>query len=204
MRFRKKAKKSRKALYMGIFIILIMVASGFAIILSAPSSNRVSYGDAKFYAQNNPNDNHRYIMEYDGQLFPTYYLPDDVYDINVNASVGALLRDASAIAYVFDPVNLSNEDKVVLDVVRFELVQYLGKSALQGVTVEHPDYPFPVMNCENATAETPIILFSLEQRVDVKLAGNCVIVGGRSIDLFRVSNLLLFERFDVRPSFEYS
>jgi hypothetical protein len=199
MKLRTKEKKNRTALYMSIFIIVVMVASSFAIFLSNPNQNTdYTYGQYQFKLQTSPDDPHKYTLKLNSKTYGFYFLPTDLLDIPVNQSAAELLRSADYIIVTFQPSN-NSDDMVISDVVRFDLAQYFQKPYAQGVAEENTTYNFPVITCANATATGPVVYFAMtETTSSIELKDNCVILHGKGLALLRTGTKLMYEYLGVR------
>ncbi|MFH1174178.1 MAG: hypothetical protein V1725_03540 [archaeon] len=200
MKLRKKEKKSNTALYMSIFIVVIMVASSFAIFLSNPDqASQITYGQYAFKVQTLPNDPHRYTLKLDDKTYGFYYLPTELTDVSINETVGAFLRNADYLIITFSPSNDSDE-QVITDIVRFDFAQYVNKPFAQAVTEENTMYALPVLTCENATEKGPVIFLSQSDLPSgVAFENNCVIVQGKGLAQLRAGTQLFYAFLGVSP-----
>lgn len=181
---------------MGIVVAFLMIMSGFGIYLQgkgAQSNVVEDYG-------------HRFSVSQDANYFTTalgggdvavYYLPSTVAPIEVPSAVGPLLRDAQGVIYTFDP-DVSSLNLQAIDLVRFDLSYILRKPTINAVISPSLQYQqLPVLGCENATAQLPVIAIGVAKDPAISLDGSCVRLVGNVSGLLEVRDRLVYEYFGV-------
>jgi len=98
----------------------------------------------------------------------------------------------------FNPKDYANLQ--VIDVARFDLSRFLGRSVYNGVLNTSEEYDLPVITCANATLKTPVIIFNVSDRatspsiIDVN---NCIYLNARGGDFLRLRDRLLYSYYGV-------
>jgi hypothetical protein len=183
---RRKEKKNRTAIYMGVFVIVIMVASTLAYVLSDLNNQGTSlkYNNFKFKRDAQSG---QYLLNVNGQTLKFYAHPTEVEQVNMSYEVKSLLLQSQSLIVLFDPT----VDQTLLpfqDTFRFELAQVIPKPVIGAVTTASPNYNFPVLSCANATAQNPIIFLNDSTDSSIQSKGACIIVNGRGYELLRLKD----------------
>lgn len=171
-------KEKRVRVFMGVFIALLMVMSGFAVFLSGQGSQ----------LGKDPLTGTRYEIDYDTQTFMvkingdkynTYFLPSDTTVVAVDGDVTSLVTDASVVVTAFDPA-MSTTNLQYVDFFRFDMDTWVDTPLIGAISAPSDEYTLPLVLCENATLSTPVFSFEeaedpaiiVEQNGCVRLLGN--------------------------------
>ncbi len=170
-RLNREAKKTRRnRIWMGAITIIIMVSGGLGIFAGelGPGENSMAYGDFMF--ENKPQG---WKIEIDNQNMYFVYHPFEVDKYNLSQNATNMLSGASAIHLSNDP-----NSALALPVARSQdylasyLYQYKGKIISNGFSVE-TQYEVPLITCDNATKDVPVILFE-EGELEIVEEENCI------------------------------
>ncbi|RJQ15483.1 hypothetical protein C4573_04975 [Candidatus Woesearchaeota archaeon] len=184
----RKQKKNRTALWMGLFVVFIMVASTFAFIYSYNADTTLTYNGIKFKQDVQTG---AYSAKIDKQLYQFFYHPTAVESFALDAAAIPALKNAQAIAVTFDP-NANQQQLLYVDGFRFELEKYVNKQVYSAVINESSIYPFAVFTCDNATAQIPVIYLNDSFEPSFIYENNCLIVNAKGIDLLAMRDRVLY------------
>jgi hypothetical protein len=188
----RRERKSEKAkqIVMGVVIALIMILSTFGIIIGS-QSNELRYGKFKFQISNN-----QYVTKINGKEMNFYFLPVQTEYINLSSVVTNKLKEAYMVMMTFNPNDQSNLP--VIELVRFDFSQLLGKVVFSGVLNASEDYKeLPVLSCANATLQTPVLLFNVSDNTSIIDINNCIYLNARGTEFLRLRDRVLYSYYGV-------
>jgi len=186
---RERKLEKRKQIWMAAILVFLMVASGFGVIIGSRASE-MRYGDYKFQTVDN-----RYVTNINGQEIPFYFLPSQIENLNLSSAVTNKLREAFFMMISFNPEDTANLQ--VIEVARFDLSIHLGKMVYNGVLKEAIDYELPIITCENATLQTPVIVFNVSDKTSIDDVDNCIYLNARGTDFLALRDRLLYSYYGV-------
>jgi hypothetical protein len=191
---RDKDSKTAAKIWMSVFLAFVMVFSVFGIMLNS-QSNEIRYGKFKFTVDN---DHNYYVMKVNGQQVYFYTLPGETSYLNVSNSTAEGLKSAVFIVTTFDPLT-ANDSIQAIEVARFDFATLLkDKQVFNAVTRLSDQYStLPVIGCENATQEQPVIMFNISDIPSLVKSGNCIYLNGRGNDFLRLRDAMLYSYFGV-------
>jgi hypothetical protein len=188
----KRERKSDKAkqIIMGVVIALLMILSTFGIIIGNQTSSS-RYNGYKFSINGN-----QYATKINGKEMLFYSLPSQSDFINVSSSIPNKIKEAYIVMFTFNPQDTVNIQ--ILEIVRFDLSQYIDKVILNGVLNASTDYPdFPVITCANATLQTPVIIMNMSDATGIVDIDNCIYINARGTEFLRMRDRLLYSYYGV-------
>ena len=152
----------------------------------------MKYGDYKFYIKEN--DNH-YWTKIDGKEMPFYFLPGQVENINLSNVITNRIKESYLIMITFNPKDTVNLQ--AMEVTRFDLSQYLGKVVYSGVLESSLEYDIPVITCENATAQSPVIVLNMSDNTSIQEVDTCIYFYARGREFLRLRDRMLYSYHGV-------
>jgi len=185
-----RASDKKKQILISVILAAIMVFSAFGVMLGTVS-NEMRYGKYKFAVQNNV-----YVTKINGQEMVFYYLPKQIEGINLSSVVTNKIKEAYMVMITFNPYETSNLQ--VMELVRYDLSQMLGKVVYNGVLNASSQYlDFPVLNCANATLQTPVIVLNKSDNISIIDVDNCIYLNARGEEFKIVRDRLLYSYYGV-------
>jgi hypothetical protein len=189
-----KGSDSKKTL-ISIFIVVIMVASSLGILLSgyAPQANEISYGNHIF-----KQDGNYLVTTINKTKVRIQSYPSDLEGIKVDEAVAGLVSSAKAI-YVSYPINGTDTNTLGMAAqAGFDMGDYLdsrGVYTMLGVSDTNQGHDaVPLLDCRNATAASPAIVFGSGNESSITAEGYCVRISGVSgYDFIRLKDRLILK-----------
>lgn len=189
-----RKKEKSKQIGMSLIIAGLMIFSVFGVILGT-QSNELRYGKFKF-----KQDSNQYLLTIDGKQIPFYTLPYDSEYINVSDIIVNKLKEAYFISLTFNP-NKDVDNLPLIELARFDFAQYMdGKVVVNGVLESSETYAnLPLIDCSNATLQTPVVVFNISDRIGVVDVDNCIFLNARGPEFIRLRDRLLYAYYGVIP-----
>jgi hypothetical protein len=185
-------KERRKKFFIGLFLVAVMVMSGFGIYLSGQDAyGTFFFNDLKFEVQDNV-----YVTKINDRQIYFYNPPSTLQIYNVTPIIPNVLKNAQVIVQTFDP---ESEELIVIDRIRFELSQLLDKQTANTVIKPSDIYNLPVYTCVNATFEAPVIYYNVSNTTSIEYDNNCIIINAKSLEFLKMRDLLLYHYYGVLP-----
>lgn len=172
VRINKDAKKQRKIrIFMGIFVIVVMVGSGIGMFASqvGEGNSNTKYNGYRFTFSGN-----EWITKISGKQYTFNYHPLDVVYLNITGNPKDLILNSKVLYMSNDPsspsaLTISRAE----DIFASRLYSQYGKIVINGFSVQS-EYDVPVITCENATSEHPVVMFEPASNDSVVCDGACV------------------------------
>lgn len=187
---RKKEPKRWGVILVTLFIAFSMIISIFAIVLDNQSNN-LKYNSFKFSLTTDG-----YKVKINDKVHTFQYYPSELENFNLSQNTKDLLSKSIAIALVFDP-NSSQDDLMYIDYARFSFDERTDKPVYFAVTEESDNYLFPVLTCNNATAEIPFILFNISTETSIVEQGNCIILNAKLREILALEERISYQMLGV-------
>ena len=184
-------RKKRVRLWMGGFIIIIMVLStmGFIVAFYAPQNPSNAQGAYDFNYETRDN---RVWVRHGGEEIPFYSLPQGV---EVPDRAVSALRDAQVVRVAF---NASDEQNLpYVELARWDFSNYLDVPTSGALLAPSAEYQFPVVSCANASQQFPVIQFENATRAGVSVNDSCVTLSGNQVSILYARDALLYEYYDL-------
>lgn len=190
-------RHKRRNAIIALFIVGIMVFSSLAyVMVDNAGQQQMEYGDYEFEYRDLGGGAGVLVTEIEGQEVEFQNLPIQVDYLPVDANAVRLLKDSQQIALASDPT-LELADAAMIDYARLQLSLAVPK-AFNAMTKEDDRYTLPVLTCDQASAQMPVLLFAnTNETASVTTQGACIIVNGRERDLMRAKDRLIFEYYDI-------
>ena len=175
---------------MGIFVISIMVLSviSFAFVfygMPGPGGGP----DGLDYRIDN---NQLFVQTRTGEV-PFYSWPDS--EAPLPREAVSLIQNAQSVIVLFDPED--EENIMLLDLVRWELSQYMQIPVGAAVTNETTAYPYDVGSCDIATQQTPVLYFAPGNE-GVSVEDACITISAQQEGIILQRDQILYSYFDLR------
>jgi hypothetical protein len=183
-------------MFFSLFMVGLMVFSMFAYFITSPdSANQLEYGDYEFEYRDLGGGAGVLVTDINGQEIEFQSLPVQVTGLQMDSAVVPLLRSAGQIA-LSSPTNLSPEDGAMVDYARLQLGLSIPRM-FNAMLEEDERYQLPVLGCEQATPQMPVMVFAYSNTTGVEVEGSCIIVNGEARDLMRAKDRIIFEYYDI-------
>lgn len=189
--YRRQKKQSKFGAYViAGLIIFLMVGSILSVFLYAPQApGTVNYNgyDVVF-----DDASGMFVSDVDGKSFRFYSQPGVAYGVFVDDQVIPVLRSASVPVITFDPTS-DLEQLAYIDAVRYEFALAIEQLA-GGVTSTSEVYPLPVYTCDDATAQSPVVLIK-EGAANVSISSTnnyCIELSGNRTSLLLAKDALMY------------
>jgi hypothetical protein len=193
-RSRDEKRLRRNRIMIGLFIILLMVMSGFAIMLDGLSGSSLTDWGIQLQVKD---EQPYYRAKIGGQHFEFYYTPSDANLIPMDESVPSLLSGAGYIVFSFHPDTIIDVYYVV-DLLRFQFDEFYPQPVFLAIQSENQTFSLPVITCMNATTQTPVVEFIVDDRVnEIIREGDCVTIKGSTNDFLRARDKLMYSTLGV-------
>jgi hypothetical protein len=170
---RAEEPKSRKGMYLAIFLAVIMIGGIAGIFTNNPDAD-VTYGKFDF-----KNVNGLWETKINKQEVTFYFLPDQLSAVQFDEQAQLRLKNSQAIILSFDPMQNETTKLQALDIFRFELANALASSGKQvglGVSQNTTLYNFPIITCANSSFVVPVLYAEYSTESSIKLNNDCIIV----------------------------
>lgn len=187
---RKEKNKKIGVIIVTVFIALTMVLSIFAIVLDN-QNNSLKYNGYKFLQSNEG-----YKVKVNDKTYTFQYYPTQLENFNFSQNANDVLSNSVAIAILFDP-NSTQDDLTYIDYARFNFDDRTDKPVYFGVTQESETYLFPVLSCDNATAEIPFLVFNISTETSIVQENNCIILNARLLEIMAVEERVSYQMLGV-------
>ncbi|MEM3126802.1 MAG: hypothetical protein QW331_01905 [Candidatus Woesearchaeota archaeon] len=184
----------RNKTLMGVFIIVIMVASTIGFFYgeqTAPS--KTDYNEYKF----NMNKEQKWVTKINEQEFDFWYHPAEVDAYEAPDEIIELFRGKQAIIFTFIP---NSTDIQFLDAARFELATNFGKKNIyvrSGVLEKSDVYKLPIIDCINATPQIPVLKVVPSDEPTFTVENNCAILSATEQQMLRRIESLQYKLLGV-------
>ena len=196
---KKKTIKKRlvsKEFLLGLFIVIIMVGSGFGIMFGGFSSsgdNKAEYGDYSFTFSND-----MFITKIDGQNVKFYYLPQEVEDINVSEDIINRLKNTMQIDVTSDYDSLVRQEIAGLQFYLKQTLEPIKSLYIRNGFIQENEYNITVITCNDADPSVPVILFEYSNQTSIESEGNCIVIYGESgQELTMQTTRLMYGMLDI-------
>ena len=193
----KRSKRNKKV--MSYVLVLLMVASVAGIYASSQSSNNSDYvyGDYSFYVKAEPSLNNQYVFALDGDKSSMYFysLPQDSLALDFEGNLSSVFYPAQFFV-------LSTDSDIryaaFYDQLRYEVDTFAQKTSVPGLLLENESFSTPVITCDNATAEMPVIELRLSNETKIVSNTNgCITIDTKNTDLALIRDRLLYTALGI-------
>jgi hypothetical protein len=188
---RERKKEKRTQLWMGIFVIFLMATSIFGIIVGSNSNGSQTYryeGHA-FYV----NENNLYESKINDKTMEFYSLPDQLE--KTSDEIINKIKNSPSVKVTFDPTDTENLQYI--EVARFGLSSYTDENFEYGITKASATYNFPIVTCEDATAESPVLIFEKTEEINLYMENNCIHVQGDLFEFLMHRDSIIYSYYGI-------
>jgi hypothetical protein len=168
----KEKLRRRSNLIIGFLIGGLMITSMFGVMLygfdNSLDGNTIEYNDVKLQATQ-----YGYKIKGDKREIFFQYVPQEVEGINSSDYGKNLLKSAPAIILTSD-LNTTYVQDIALN--SYKLLSFYTEINKQSVIAYTSEYmSIPVLTCENATIQTPVIYFKESSETYIEVQEYCLI-----------------------------
>jgi len=210
-----ESEKSLNKIVIGLIIVIIAITAFFIfkpnsgitgdVVYESPKGEE--FGFVKSQIGNIPIYTLTVYVHYSDQLIKPYEIPlrnqpKDLEEIPIQDGIRTKILSSTGIFLTMDP-NLDAKVTVaaiqlakVLGNADFGVFKIPTQGAFTSLEETAPDYP--VITCNNATAQTKVILLEQGDENKASIEGNCVIIEGTDPDnLIKVSEKVVLNLLNV-------
>jgi hypothetical protein len=171
-----------------------MITSIFGIILGN------SQGTQDFPFTNSQGDEFLFVIDESGYYtynnIQFFYHPSQITYLDFPSEI---IRNSNSLILTFNS-SLSVQEVSYIDQVQKQIssdLNNLGKQVTRGISEESIIYSeFPILNCEDATEDTPVLFF-LEGNSSIVISENCVFISGFTNDFYAYRDAILFSHLGI-------
>ena len=195
---RKKDKKERTTkIFLGFVLIIFLISSlGSVVVFYGDNSEtdtiKLSYSGKEYEFKRSSDEagNLFYTVKTKESEFTTYFLPSQL-SLNINNQTQNLLINSNYFYLSFDP---EQEDLSFIDYMRYDLRNNIpvNKFFIDAVVKDNEIYNFPVITCENATFNSPVVHLKNTNSTNVSYAENCLTIEFTSNNFLQVRDTLVY------------
>jgi hypothetical protein len=173
----KKRIKKKKFNYVALigFLMLGTLLFGTIAFVLMDSSNNLDnekYNDFKLF-----NNGQFWVLNYNNKDINFLYFPSSIDYINISKNAINIINNTEYIFFSFDP-----NDKYInnLELIRMEFEKEMNfnfnKNIISSILNNNSVvYSFPVIDCNNATQNVPVIIFKSGNQTGFDYENNCII-----------------------------
>ncbi len=201
---KKKDKKERNTkIFLGFVLSIFLISSlGSVVVYYGNDSDQDSFTltfsdkDYKFNRKSDNSGNLYYEVSYDNEDFLVYYLPYQIL-LDVDNETQDLIRNSNYFYLAFDP---HQEDLSMVDYMRFDVKQNIPatKFFVDAVTESDSVYSFPIIDCNNATINSPVIVLENTNTTNIEYSDNCLNIEFANYDFLRLRDMLVYNSNNIR------
>ncbi len=209
MASKKEKNEKRKKMIIGIIVTIFLISSLAAVVLYRTDDNsdydpnkftlNLSNGDYTFSRKVDNQGIAYYDVSFNQDSFTAFFIPQQLSDIKIEQSSVDLLKNSIFYYISFDP---EQEGLTYIDFIRFELANEFpnNKYFSEGVTKPSLTYPLPILDCNNATTEVPVIILKTSNVTQITSSENCITFEFLQYDVLRIRDLLVYSSrgIDIR------
>jgi hypothetical protein len=165
----KHKKKDMKGLYMSIFIVIMMVLSGFGVIFYgfAGTEETIRYEGHKFKSTING-----FETKINKQTYYFDVLPQDTLDINTSYDLKNLLKTAYGIIITSEP-NSSYKEEIAIASYNLNSM-FIKGNVHSAIAFTEEVFNIPKLTCMNASTSLPVIEILESNVTEIITENNCI------------------------------
>lgn len=202
---RKERKMRRNNIIIGIILLLLMVFSMFAVYFNGQNNDvnsNLEYNGYKFTVED-VNGGQMAATVVNGQKYYFYNLPQDAKaEIEVLEGID-IIRSSTKIMFVKEPLGLNSQassEELYFDAIVLDLQSFSGKQVLSGFSEEDVFSDKAVYTCENATADSPVIMLSkgAYQKINItQISEGCFELESDARGLLLLRDYLIYSSLNI-------
>jgi len=181
----------RKQIILSIVLSAVMIFSAFGVMIGSFTNNEMNYNGHTFEIKGS-----KYVTKINGNEMEFDFLPPTTESINLSNDTARKIKESYVLMITFDPSQESNLP--VMELVRFDLSQKLGKIMISGVMSSSEQYQnFSIITCENATQQSLVIILNMSDNTSITDTGNCIYLNARGSEFLRLRDRVLYSYYGV-------
>ena len=194
-----KEAKEKKKWGLIAFIVLIMIGTTFSFVFFgfSPGNDVVRYNGIKFVDNGNPANGKLWIAKINGNEAAFSFLPGEVETISSSGDFSRMLQNKLEIDVTSDS-NSTYKEAIALAEHQMSLTLNAYNVYLRQGFATNNTFNLPVITCNDAASNIPVVYFKHGNSTGIHIDGNCVIAEASSnADFIRLKDRLLYGIFGV-------
>jgi len=185
---KKHEERNKMALWAVILIAVLMLTSTIGYVFKGGSKEK--YNDFSF----SRTDDGRWYTRINGRQMSFRYFPSELERINLSREIIDKIKNTKMIYFTHDLENHYREDIALLKEIFWPYFQIYADNGL----TEDNAFNLPIISCDNATTDLPVIYFKESNQTGFYLDNNCIICELRpGEDFTALKERLLYSLFGV-------
>ena len=184
----------RNKLLIGLIVIFLMVTSIFGLIVGqSPASELITELEYKDYTFKI--EEPFYLLTLGGNEYRFYYFPTDV--LNISTEVVNIIENSYYFAFLFDP---EGGDLEFVNQAVYDLTNYFEaneKATATGITQNSTRYELPVISCDDATPQVPVLYFNVSNETSINVEQSCIILNSNREGFLKIRDSLIYKLLGV-------
>ena len=184
-----KEKKEKKKWGLIFFIVLIMIGTSvsFVFLGFSPAAESVKYNGITFV-----NNNNLWIAKINGREAAFSFLPSDVENVFAFDDFAKLLQGKFEIDVTYD-INSTYNQSIALGQYQMGLTLAAYNIYLRNGFTTSNTFNMPVIKCDDATFNVPVVYFRYGNATSIHVEDNCVIAEASSnADFIKAKDRILY------------
>lgn len=184
-----KVKKEKKRYGLILFIVVIMIGTSVSFVFFgfSPATERVKYNGFSFASNGNI-----WISRINGVDAAFSFLPKETEDVYVLGDLYQILQGKYEIDATSD-ANSTYKESIALAQHQLALTLSAYNIFLRKGFTANSTFQVPIITCNDATANVPVIYFTFGNTTNINVNNSCVIAEASSnTDFIRVKDRLLY------------
>ncbi len=200
---REKIEKRNKII-IGVVLSLFMLSSLLGFLGNNSNSDsdtnkftlELSNGKYQFVRKQDSIGNLYYEVTSDNKIFNVFYVPDQLNTIDIDQNIVNQIKDSHFFYLTFDP---DETDLTYVDYLRFDLRNNIPQTKyFQDAVLKPSDiYNLPIITCENATLQTPVIIIKQGNSTNITMTNNCINLEFAQYQLLQIRDLLVYSMHGI-------
>lgn len=179
---------------MAFAIAFIMVTSVIGFMWGREGEQRREKYNGRTFILN---ENGQWVTKINKVSFSFNYFPKDLEDIKINEDIKGKLLNTYEIDTTYD---INDSHKEAIAITQYEMNQDLSKVNVyirNGLTSDN-NFTIPIIDCNSATFNIPIIYFKSSNETKISLERNCIIAeAANQREFSRIKDRLIYTIFGV-------
>jgi len=191
----RKKKKSKKPLIIGGLIIFFMISSAFAVMLGgfAQTSSKTKYDGITFTSLQNG----EFRARVDGKLMDFDFTPDMIEGIELDPALITRLKNAAEVDVTYD-YDSEAANQIALGIFQMQQSYFKDTKFIREGATKENEFDQPIITCDDASPEVPVILFELGDDTGIIADGDCIIAtASRPDEIAAVKDRIVFSMLGV-------
>ncbi len=186
-----KEKKEKKKFGLILFLVFIMIGTSFSFVFFgfSPATEKVKYNSYSFTFVPSQNI---WIAKINGRQAAFSFLPQDVEGISAFEDISNRLNGKFEIDATSDS-NSTYKEAIALAQHQMGLTLLTYNLYLRKGFTTNNTFNLPIITCDDATANVPVIYFRYGNSTNIHIEDNCIIAeASTNIDFIKVKDKLLY------------